>query len=323
MRLDRAFVVCGAFFVGLGAVPLAARAGWISHAALADAWRLWPVMLIVIGVAVLVRRSPIAVLGAAIVGLTVGGTVGTAATLGSGRLVGCGGTGVTGAAALQRSGSFVGGAADADVGFACGTLQVNTRPGASWTALGWGPAADASVSATADSLRIRPAGGIDLGVGSVGGNGRLAVTLPTTPALDLRLSESAGALDARLAGAHLSGLQADLNAADSSIDLTGAVLNGPIRIDTTFGSTRLTLPADASASGTIQASFGDLEVCVPQGVGVRLTATSSFGSQDISGLGPAPETSVWQSADYLTAASHVDLQVGSSFGSFHFNHGGC
>ena len=46
MRVNRGLLGWGVFFIVLGAVPLAVRSGLLSEASLANAWQLWPLLLI-------------------------------------------------------------------------------------------------------------------------------------------------------------------------------------------------------------------------------------------------------------------------------------
>ena len=78
MRIDGGRLGWGVFFVTLGLVPLAVRYGWIDPAWFDDIWRLWPLILIGIGVGLLLRRTAFAALGNVIVGLTFGLMIGGA-----------------------------------------------------------------------------------------------------------------------------------------------------------------------------------------------------------------------------------------------------
>ena len=51
MRVDRGRLNWGIFFIVLGAVPLAYQQGLVSSSAVDDAWRLWPLVIVGIGLA--------------------------------------------------------------------------------------------------------------------------------------------------------------------------------------------------------------------------------------------------------------------------------
>jgi len=54
MTLNRGLLFWGLALITAGAVALAAQQGYLDKEALRDLWRLWPVILIVIGVSVVV-----------------------------------------------------------------------------------------------------------------------------------------------------------------------------------------------------------------------------------------------------------------------------
>lgn len=57
MRIDRGLLDWGAFLIVLGAVPLAARAGYLDTDTLRRAWELWPLVLIGIGLGLILQRT--------------------------------------------------------------------------------------------------------------------------------------------------------------------------------------------------------------------------------------------------------------------------
>ena len=69
----------------------------------------------------------------------------------------------------------------------------------------------------------------------------------------------------------------------------------------------MTLPADADVSGSLKANAGELQVCVPNGLGVRIQRSGA-----LSGFRPGPFACVgeaWESPDYASAAHHADLTI--------------
>lgn len=87
MRVRRGPLFWGLLLIPLGAIPLLVRGGYLDGVALADAWRLWPLILIGLGLALLFGRGR--------AGLVV--TVTLALVLG-----------VAGGAALASGGSWIG-----------------------------------------------------------------------------------------------------------------------------------------------------------------------------------------------------------------------
>src|SRR5689334_12121154 len=81
MRVRRGLLFWGLFLIPLGGISLLVRAGVIDATRLADAWRLWPIILIGVGLAIVLGRSRAAVLATAVIALVLG-TLGGAALAG-------------------------------------------------------------------------------------------------------------------------------------------------------------------------------------------------------------------------------------------------
>ena len=92
MRVNRGLVFWGVALVTAGAVALAIQSNLIAGDTAREAWRLWPVVLIVIGVAVISARTPYAMVATLAAGLVAGGLAGTlVAGWPDGMSIGCGG----------------------------------------------------------------------------------------------------------------------------------------------------------------------------------------------------------------------------------------
>src|SRR5664280_2971296 len=72
MGVDRGRLNWGVFFIVLGAVPLAYHQGAVSSSAIGEAWRLWPLILVGIGLGFVLSRTPAAFLGGLVVAATLG-----------------------------------------------------------------------------------------------------------------------------------------------------------------------------------------------------------------------------------------------------------
>src|SRR5204863_6335157 len=72
MRSDRRLIGWGIIFLLLGAVPLSVQAGLVPRDAVAQAWRLWPLLLVGLGVTLVLRDSRLALIGSVIGAVTVG-----------------------------------------------------------------------------------------------------------------------------------------------------------------------------------------------------------------------------------------------------------
>jgi len=84
-----------------------------------------------------------------------------------------------------------------------------------------------------------------------------------------------------------------------------------------FGSGDVALPL-GNYSGTVKASVGSLTMCAPESLGVRISASAGFGSNDF-GPGFTEVNGAWQSSNYGSAESRADLTVSTSFGSLHMS----
>ncbi len=60
MRPHRGYLFWGFFFILLGGIPLAARQGWIDASQWGEIGRLWPLIVIAIGVVILLSRTQLA-----------------------------------------------------------------------------------------------------------------------------------------------------------------------------------------------------------------------------------------------------------------------
>src|SRR6476659_9679121 len=88
MRVRRGPLFLGLFLIPLGAITLAVRAGFLDSDQLVESWRLWPLILIGIGLAILFARSRAAIAGTVIIALLLGTLSGAAIAAGPGWFVG-------------------------------------------------------------------------------------------------------------------------------------------------------------------------------------------------------------------------------------------
>lgn len=142
MHVDSRFLGWGVFFIVLGAVPLAVGQGLIDPATISGWWRLWPLILIGVGVGLILRRTPAHFLGGLIVAATLGLLFGSLIAGGTNGSAGFGcGSGRSGVALQPVSGGF-------------GTeASVRTTPGLASVQI------HLSLSANAGSIKLDPEGG--------------------------------------------------------------------------------------------------------------------------------------------------------------------
>ncbi len=309
MQVDRSRFGWGLFLVLLGLVPLGVAANVLDGSTVRQAWQLWPLVLIGVGVGLLIGRARGALVSTLIVSISLGLAAG-------GLLAGAGGGVLAGGACSSRStggtghrGTLTSGTTVTIQG-GCGDLHVTAQPGATWDT-----GEDPTVVAGGESLTISARGDI------FHDRNTLSVALPIDPQLDLHLKSGFGDLSVALPGAHLSGLQADVSLGSGVLDLTGATLSGTLDGSFSFGSGTVILPG-GSYGGSLSSSFGSLDVCAPPGVAVHVTAHSGLGSVDV-GEGFDRVGDGWQTADYATATQRADLHLSTSFGSLSITRGTC
>ncbi|HEX5452002.1 MAG TPA: hypothetical protein VFW86_06385, partial [Candidatus Limnocylindrales bacterium] len=73
----------------------------------------------------------------------------------------------------------------------------------------------------------------------------------------------------------------------------------------------------------IETNFGSTRVCIPAGAAVRITPSGAFSSNDLQNSGLERAGDAWQTDDYASAATRLDLAIQSNFGSLHLQRGGC
>ena len=319
MRVNRRFINWGVFLVALGAVLVAADLRWVDGGTLADALTLWPLALVAIGVGLVLRRTPFALVGgllaAALPGLVLGGAIAAAPRL----AIDCGvpneSVGLT-----TTDGSFSG-AANVRVNSGCGSIVVTTVSGNRWSLdSGNTEGRQPVIRSSPTSLTVET--GVRDGWGAIhAGRDTWNLSLPTSPIDDLTMAVNAGTGRIDLAGAELGHLDVTTNAAETIVHLEDATLS---TLDGSVGAGLLSIhmPAASDVRGSLKVNAGDLQICTPPGVGIRI---SHEGFADAVTVGDLREAgSHWQSPDYGSATHRVDLDVVVNFGAVEINPiGGC
>jgi hypothetical protein len=318
MRVRRGLLFWGFFLIPLGALPLLVRAGALDGNRLVDAWRLWPLILVGVGLALLVGRTRAAVVGTMVIALVLGTIGGAALASGSVWVGGVTECGVASGAATQRldrSGTFAG-PATTRLDLRCGSLNVSPTSAADWSvqAAHRGPAP--VVNATADGLDVRvPAGAGDQ-------RQDWTVRLPAAAVREIGVTANAASASLDLAGMTLTRLDADMNAGDLRVDAATATID---RVRATMNAGRIRLTVGPTAlTGDLSVNAGAIDVCVPDNVALRfhvtdqLTFVNNLGARGLSRSG-----AVW-TRTATGGGPVVDLSVDGNAASFTLNpEGGC
>lgn len=306
MRANTGLLAWGLFFIVAGGLILAVNEGRLERETLGEAWRLWPLILIGIGIGVLLRDSPFGVLGGLLAAVVLGGIAAAAFTGGSGGLD-CGPAGEEATTPFTREGEM---RARMVVDFSCGELVVATRDGTSWRLEGREPGRrPPRETSGAESVRLAPPAGGSLPFLGEGGRRAWRLVLPAAaPVRELRISASAATASLDLGGLATGRLGVSLNAADATLDLREAAVER-LEVDANASATRLLLPRRGLAAGAVEANAGALELCLPDGPAIELTARGALSDTDFTEAGLRRSGERWRSPDFDAAAARILLSV--------------
>jgi hypothetical protein len=318
MRVNRGLLYTGVFLVALGGIIVAAELLAIDTVRVTDALRLWPLAIVAIGAAIALRRTdlalPTGMLAAAIPGLVLGGALAVAPRF----AVDCGRHGQPPAVTTER-GSFDG-PAQVSVTGGCGTITVRTAPGDDWQlAVANSAGRMPNVTSSQRSLSVAS---IDEDLAFFdAGRDDWDLTIPTSAIDDLSLEVLAGESQVGLDGARIDRLAVTANVADVVVDASNssvATLTGAVGV----GSMSILLPTDSDLDGMLRIGAGELQVCAPPGVGLRLTTRGT--AKDVTVGGRDVRDAEWQSPGYASARRHADIHVDVNFGTVEIDPiGGC
>lgn len=319
MRMNHGLLFWGLGLLTAGLVALAVQENVLDREVMANAWRLWPLILVAIGLSLILSRTGYALVGTAVSAIVIGAIVGTAITVGPAAAISCA-AGSDPSTLVDHGGSF-GSNASLDWQLNCGTLEVDMSPESAWTASVGSVSGQApTVAGGTDELRLTS---VDKGFFAGGGREKWVVRLPSMTTYDADLQVNGGKATMNLSGSHFSTFSFQPNAADVHLDLTDATVTD-LDLELNAGSAVITASAGTNIEGRIQENAGSVRLCVPTGVGLRIVATGvAFGTNlDQSGLSRDGDT--WNSSDYGSAYQKITLTVEGNAGSFDLNpSGGC
>jgi hypothetical protein len=319
MHINRGLLFWGLALITAGLVALAAQQGIVDRSALADGWRLWPVVLIAIGLAIVLSRTTFAAVGTVIAALVVGIAGGTLIAVGPG-VVSCGGEPVS---PNTFDGDFELPKATVELELSCGSLDVALADGTSWVAVGstvndGPPVIESSVGA----LHIRS--------GSEGlpfGRDRQKWTLSLGRETSYDLSASLNAVDSNLhlANGTFDSLALNPNAGSLHIDFSGADVTD---LDVSLNAGSMSIVADEGTDlvGTISANAGSIDFCAPmtaqrfEGAALRFTVDANLTfshNLDESGLEQSGDS--FTTPGFETAVRRIDLRLEGNASSFTLN----
>jgi hypothetical protein len=321
MNVNRRWLYGGVFFIALGAVLLVGQGEAVDGDLIAQALRLWPVLVIALGVGLLLRRTRFGLAGgmiaAAVPGLVLGGML-VAAPVAVAE-VGPGCNGVEPTSLASREGSFDG-AASVDLRLRCGDATVTTGSGSTWhLETGNGTGTAAAVDATANRLSVASAySGRPLSF--MRGSDEWRLTLPVASRMDLAATVEAGQGRFGLAGAQLGTFELVVNAGEANADLAQATLER-LTVHVNGGDVSLRLPAD-DFDADLTVNAGAIQICAPSDLGLRVSTEGALSATTYAGLVRGDST--WESPGYATAIHHADVTISANVAGVEVNPmGGC
>jgi hypothetical protein len=268
MRVRRGLVFWGLLLIPLGGIPLLARAGVLPSDVIADAWRLWPLVLVAFGVLLLVGRTRASLAATVLVALVIGSIAGAAFAAGPpwiGSVANCGLVGGGPTLQTERSGTFAA-APTIRLDFRCGTLDV--RPSASGTWQFAGTSRGPAPIVTSSDRRL------DVAAPNDTRHQGWTLQLPPGAVDRLDLTTNAGASTIALDGIQVGALSASTNAGDVRIAIgTGSV--GQIDATVNAGALRL-IVGGTGLRGSLTVNAGGIDLCVPDDANLRLTVTDQL-----------------------------------------------
>jgi hypothetical protein len=329
MRINRRFLYAGVFLVALGAVLVAADLGTLDLAIVRDALRLWPVAVVLVGVAIVVRRSPIALpaglLAATVPGLVLGGAV----AIGPRFVTDCASPGPS-VPAATRDGAF-GDPRNVTIRARCGVLRLRSGADqAGWTlTTGAGTAPAPAVDARADSVAI-DAVGSSTAFGwpsSDGAPSTWDLVVPTGDLGDVSATLNATDSTLDLATTRVHSLAVTSSASRVVVDLSSTYVSD-ISTVTNLGQLTLFLPTGSDPTVKVTMNGGEVRICTPTAdlasEGVRVTGRVFAGHIDVRGRRETDTTIDYESQGYALAPHRADIRVTGSFGSIEIDPiGGC
>jgi hypothetical protein len=321
MQVNRGLVFWGVALVTAGIVALAIQSGAIDRDTARGAWRLWPVALIVVGLAVIAARSPLALVATLLAGLVVGGLGGTfVAGVPDGLSLGCGNDTNE---QLTDEGAFTTDIAEVDLDLNCGEMAVGMGPGSDWRVSAAHGADEApSITKDGERLRVEAEGAGIIGFADV--RQSWDITVPLEVELDLSVSAHAASSRLDLSDGQFSAISIDANAGEVVLGLIGATAN-ELSIDANAGSVSIDADESTVVSGSIGLNAGSLELCLTEDADAAITlnddnVTFSHNLDDL-GLSRSGDTWRWGSG---TGTPAIALEVEGNAASFTLNpEGGC
>lgn len=276
-------IVGPTILIGAGAILLLNTTGLVDWDIWAVMWRLWPVILIAVGLDILIGRRSVAA-SALVAATMLVVMIGGAWALASGMT-----PEATETIAQPRNG--------------ISRADVTISPAAADLRIAAGSDGGMLVTGTVDRARgqrlvqdYQGSGGVGsytLKTDEASGNGDLNWDLQLARDLPISLYVKSGV-------------------GRATIDLTGMQLTG-LDVDTGAGQTIVTLPTQGRFSANIDAGIGEVIVRVPVGMAVRVHISTGLGNAHVPS-GYIQQGDWYVSPNYDTATDRIELDISGGIG---------
>jgi hypothetical protein len=318
MQYHRGLLFWGLALITGGVVALAAQQGYLDRDALAGTWRLWPLILVAVGISILVSRTPFAIVGTIVAALVVGGAGGVLIAVGPG-VAACGDADPT---VLDTSHGEFGDEAEVTVDFTCGSLEVATTEDAQWTVRsGREGGGGAEISAESDRLDVESGG---RGGWWGGGRQRWIIDLPKETRYQLAISPNASDAAIDLGGGRFTSVSLDANAASLRLILDDARVDH-LDLSLNAGSATVIIGKGVSLDASMSVNAASIKICTEDGVALQvavdpsITVATNLDESDLDQVGDT-----WSTPGYAEAADQVQIDLEGNAASFTLNpDGGC
>lgn len=318
MNYHRGLLFWGLVLISGGAIALAAQQGYIDQDLLSGAWRLWPLILIAIGLSILAARTPFAIVGTIIAALVVGAAGGALIAVGPG-VAACGGSEP---GSLKTEQGTFGDTAEVSLDFNCGSLEVATTDSNEWSVAsgrqGGGPA---RITADRNQLHVESS---ERDGWWNGGRQHWIVGLPTGTTYQLDVTPNAADANIDLGGGHFTSVSVQPNAGSLRLILSDAQVDN-LDLSLNAGSAVVLIGPGTSMDASMSVNAGSIEVCTAEGVALSVTTDANITfshNLDESGLQKVGDT--WSTPGYAGADQQVQIDLEGNAASFALNpDGGC
>ncbi len=278
----REIPIFGVILLFVGIVLLLQTLGVVPWGLWGTLWRIWPLLLIIIGLVLVLRRFNPWLVSLLILALLFAG-FGFALW----RYQPAASTGTTRSYSQPLDNL---GRANVNLDFSAGTLSIDSLPS---TSPNFVEVDSRGSDVRADFRREGNTGTLDLD--SVRGSGGIEweVGFNTRVSMTLNIDSAAGGLDVKLVRLRIPELTVEISA----------------------GSCELAMPSPTgTVTASVQTNVSSVEITIPSGVAVRIRGKVNLGALSLDEGRFPRKDDYWASPDFDTAKDRIDLEVNTNLG---------